>query len=539
MSTRDRSAHWVEAAACAAVGAWIFQSWGNATHGYIATNSLFYWWGFQWVNPDSETQHAWLVLALALFAFWRNLRRLPPQDRPQAGSAGCALVGALALHAAGYVAQQPRVSIVALLLYAWGCLVLGGGSRFGRAGAFPAGFMVFAVPVNALDTVSFWLRMGVVKAGAWIAHACGVGVLRSGTQLLAPDGRYQYDVVAACSGVRSLMALAALALFIGYLWFRPVWLRAAMLLLCGPLVFAGNVLRLVTIIFAAQLGGQAWGDRAHAVMGFAVFAVVLGGLIAAAEGVDRLRPRWGEQEPPRPGPAPVPAAGAVPAAAVAAVVVALAVGEAAFLAHRAAQPPLERAGVRLAADGLNPAELPTFVGADWMGHRVEPSAVERSILPPDTGFSRKLYVNLEAPEVQVLLSIVLSGRDRTSIHRPELCLVGQGWSIDSSQVHHFDDPAGTSGGWDATLLHVRREGGVGGQKPQPALVAYWFVGGDRVVASQGARMLFDAWNRLAHGRADRWAYVLLQTRSDDGDDAAIGRMRAVLEATKPAFQPGP
>jgi hypothetical protein len=50
----------------------------------------------------------------------------------------------------------------------------------------------------------------------------GIDVLRSGTQLFAPDGSYQYDVAAACSGVRSLMALTALSLLVGYLNFRVV-----------------------------------------------------------------------------------------------------------------------------------------------------------------------------------------------------------------------------------------------------------------------------------------------------------------------------
>ena len=69
------------AAVAAAAGVAIFQIWGNATHGYIASDSLFYWWFYQWVNPQSETEHAWLVLALSLFLLRRNLMRIPPGYR--------------------------------------------------------------------------------------------------------------------------------------------------------------------------------------------------------------------------------------------------------------------------------------------------------------------------------------------------------------------------------------------------------------------------------------------------------------------------
>ena len=177
------------------------------------------------------------------------------------------------------------MSILGLLLFAWGLAAFCGGARWARAAAFPLAFMVFAIPLNALDSAGFWLRMWVVAASAWISHAVGIGVLVNGTQLLSPDGRYNYDVAAACSGVRSLMALAALSLLIGYLRFRRRWLWAAMFAACFPLVFLGNVARIVSIVVAAQLGGQAWGDRVHEVMGFGVFAIVLGGVFCAAESV--------------------------------------------------------------------------------------------------------------------------------------------------------------------------------------------------------------------------------------------------------------
>jgi hypothetical protein len=49
-------------------------------------------------------------------------------------------------------------------------------------------------------------------------------------------------------------------------------------------------------------------------------------------------------------------------------------------------------------------------------------------------------------------------------------------------------------------------------------------------------MLYDGWNRLFHARADRWAYVLLQTDADDGEPAALTRMQTVLNHTLPVFQ---
>jgi len=525
------------AAVAAAAGVAIFQIWGNATHGYIASDSLFYWWFYQWVNPQSETEHAWLVLALSLFLLRRNLMRIPPGYRSEEAKSLAATVAGLAVHTVGFVAQQPRISILGMLIYAWGVLASFGGRRWGRASVFPLAFMVFAIPVNALDTVGFWLQMWVVQAGERIAHMAGIGVVRNGTQLFGPDGRYQYDVVAACSGIRSLVALMALSLFVGYLWFRPFWLRAAVFLLSFPLVYIGNVVRICSIIFAAQWRGQAWGDRVHDIMGFGVFIIVLGGVIGAAEVIARLRPEWTSDHAPHPSIATAgkPGGGMI---AFVAVLLLAAIADAAFLARRASLPTDGTAGVVLSADGANPAELPTYLGSDWMGHHVEPEPIERTILPPDTGFSRKLYVNLENPSRHVLLSVVLSGRDRTSIHRPELCLVGQGWTIDRSSTHRFIYPAQPGGGFEATVLSVHREvTGTQGRHSIPEIVVYWFVGDDRVVATQAGRMVDDAWSRVVRGRSPRWAYVFLQTGAEEGLSAGLDRMQAVLDKALPSFQP--
>jgi hypothetical protein len=141
----------------------------------------------------------------------------------------------------------------------------------------------------------------------------------------------------------------------------------------------------------------------------------------------------------------------------------------------------------------------------------------------------------------VLLSIVLSGRDRTSIHRPELCLVGQGWTIDASARNEFRFPGqtGAAASFPATILEIRREVPVQGKTVIiPQLAAYWFVDSERVVATHWERFFRDAWKRVTRARADRWAYVLMQTDASDGNAAALARMQTVLDATLPAFMRG-
>jgi exosortase len=534
-------------------GAALFHFFGNASRGYIDTASLFHWWGYQWLNPASETEHGWVILAVSAWLLWRQRRTIrdPQSNTPPSFpfAALLAMAAGLILHLAGFAAQQARISIVALLVFTWGVIRLGGGRGWGAAAVFPLAFMVFAIPLSMLDEVGLPLRVWVTDAGEAIARAAGIPVLRSGTQLVAPDGRFNYDVAAPCSGVRSLMALTALALLVGYLNFRSGWRRAVILGLALPLVYLGNVVRIVAIVFAAHGFGTAWGARVHEVMGYGVFVIVLGGVMGAVALLQRV---WPEPAATDPGSnldaqrsaasdalvaSPIERPGQ--AALVLLIVLGLIGAEMGFLHRLAGLPPRGQVGVTLAADGLNPVDLPAFVGTEWIGQRVDVTAVEREILPPDTGYSRRHYAFLADRSRDVFLSIVLSGRDRTSIHRPELCLVGQGWTIDGATRHAFRHPgeAESAGTFEATVLRVKRERATArGKVVVPQLVAYWFVGGDVVVPSHWGRFQVDTWNRVVRARVDRWAYVLMQTDVVDGEAAALARMQAVLNGTLPTFQ---
>jgi exosortase len=530
---------------CAVAGLAVFQFFGNAARGYIDSASLFYWWGYQWANPQSESEHGWLILGLSCWLFARNLRA---SDKDQGSSnkigfATVAMVAGLLIHLLGYALTQTRVSIFGYLVFAWGGLALAGGPRWGRAAVFPVVFMLFAIPLNMLDTVGFYLRLGVIEVAWRLAHLVGIDVIRNGTQLMSPDGGFSYDVAAACSGMRSLTALAALSLLLGYLNFRSWWVRGLIGLLCFPFAFVGNVVRIFAVIVMAEWRGQAAGVKTHDVMGFGVFVIVLG----LVQLTVWLLQKWKVGEGMAPV-EPVSAEAATPevskalyyrrAWVAAGLVGIVSVGVVWATVKLDGIQVSPKSGIRVAADGVNPVALPDFIGLDWMAQAADITPVEREVLPSDTGFSRKTYVSLLDRRVQVFLSIVLSGRDRTSIHRPEICLVGQGWTITGRKQHAFRRPDDPKARVPATILRIEREvTTTRGEKIKvPAVFAYWFVGADKVVGTNTERVVLTSFDRLRHLQAHRWAYVVAQTLAPDGEEAGLARIQAVLDGTLPAFQ---
>ena len=253
------------------LAAWLalFQFLGNSTLGYINTPSLLHWMYSAYAsNPDangSDDSHGKFIPLVVLGLFWWKRKALLDLKVrlwwPGLLIIGCALV----LHLLGYMAQQPRISIVALFLGIYGLTGVAWGPDWLRESFFPFCLFAFCVPLGwSAVAITFPLRVLVCKITVLI---CGylfqIDVIREGTTLLDPSHRYQYEVAAACSGIRSLFATFAIAIIYAMLSFRHWWKRGLLILSAVPLAVLGNVIRMLTIVLAAEIGGQHAGDNVH------------------------------------------------------------------------------------------------------------------------------------------------------------------------------------------------------------------------------------------------------------------------------------
>jgi exosortase len=254
------------------LGAWLalFQFLGNSTFGFLDTPSLLKWMYIigNATGTEGETDDHQMLIAplIVLGLFWWKRKELLRQPM-QVWSPGLLIVGfGLLCHVAGYRLQQPRISIVALFIGIYGLMGVAWGPKFLRASLFPYFLLIFCVPFGTLaEFITVPLRMVAIQLVEIIAHSIlHLRVIRHGTELLDPNGHYQYDVAAACGGIRSLIVTVMLAIVFGFIVFRAIWKRVLLIALAVPLAIAGNVLRLLIIIIAAEkFGGQAAGSSVH------------------------------------------------------------------------------------------------------------------------------------------------------------------------------------------------------------------------------------------------------------------------------------
>ena len=219
----------------------------------------------------ADDGHANLIPFVVLALFWWKRKELLAQPM-KTWWPGLVLVAlGLALHVIGYVVQQPRVCIVGLFTGIYGLMGVAWGAQWLRASFFPFFLLGFMVPLGSLtEPVTFPLRLMVTKLVAFICqNVLAIDVLRDGTRLYNaaglsdPGKHFEYDVAAACSGIRSLMAITAIAIIYAFMVFRS-WTRRGLLIVSAlPLAVIGNTFRMMVIVLAAEFWGHEAGVKAH------------------------------------------------------------------------------------------------------------------------------------------------------------------------------------------------------------------------------------------------------------------------------------
>ena len=200
-------------------------------------------------------------------------------------------------------------------------------------------------------------------------------------------------------------------------------------------------------------------------------------------------------------------------------------------------------GIRLVHDR---AFLPDVVGGWSGGEQGRLTDDERNVLPPDTDGARRAYTN--ATGRSVFCTVVLAGRDVTSIHRPEVCLTGQGWKLDAAQTERIDTPAGPNGVLRVARMNAGKTMQLkdGRQAQMYVVFAYWFVGKGRTTPYHWQRIWWTTVDRVLHGRNQRWAYFLFDiiasvdraaTDPRAGQDEAMQQLRGFIQDFYPQVVP--
>jgi exosortase len=250
------------------LAAWLglFQVLGNSILGYVHTSSLFSWMyhAYNGSGGEVDDKHGNIIPFLVIGLFWWKRHELLDSRLQFWGPGLAILILGMVLQILGYVMQVPQISIVALFVGIYGLMGLAWGMDWLRKSLFPYFLFAFSIPLGAHSQfITFPLRLLVTWLVEVVSHIFGIDVIRVGTQLIDPSGSFQYDVAPACSGIRSLIAIFLLATVYAFFTFQSPGKRIFLIALACPFAVLANMLRLLMVIVAAEIGGQKTGDWVH------------------------------------------------------------------------------------------------------------------------------------------------------------------------------------------------------------------------------------------------------------------------------------
>jgi exosortase len=257
---------------------------------------------YQWYN-DADYSHGFIVPILSAYLIWARRDKLRQITRRPSPSGMLVVLGSLGLLFVGSLGAELFLSRISLLGTICGLVVYFTGWAMLRALTFPIGFLLFAIPIPVVvyNEIVFPLQFLASRFATRMLEMLNLfPIMREGNVLLLPQ--MSLEVVEACSGIRSLMSLLALAVGYGYVVERSVFVRFLLAIAMVPLAIVSNGTRvMITAIMANYLGRKAAEGFMHEFSGWVIFVVATIMFLALHSFITWVRKKFGwggDDQPP-------------------------------------------------------------------------------------------------------------------------------------------------------------------------------------------------------------------------------------------------
>jgi exosortase len=236
----------------------------------IFKNLVMQWWN------DPDYSHGFFVPLFSGFILWRERQRWTRTQIQPSNFGFVVMLGAISLLLLGSLGAELFTSRFSFLVLLTGMILFLAGWKMLHAVSFPLGYLCWMIPMPVIiyNQITFPLQLIASRmATSWLELA-QVPVLRDGNILVMSN--YSLEVVEACSGIRSLMTLMALAVAYGYLVSPRRWVRYVLAALMVPIAIITNAIRIMGAgILARHYGPAAAEGFLHEFSGWAIFLVAL------------------------------------------------------------------------------------------------------------------------------------------------------------------------------------------------------------------------------------------------------------------------
>ena len=227
-----------------------------------------------WTDPDYG--HGFLIPLFSGDIAWRERDRWINKVAKPSNLGLPVMVAGVALLLLGSLGAELFLSRTSLFVLLTGMVLFLAGWEVLRAVSFPLGYLLLMIPIPVIlyNQITFPLQLLASRLATFCLELIQVPVLRDGNILVFSN--YSLEVVEACSGIRSLMTLIALAVAYGYLLESRVWRRYLLAILMVPIAIVSNATRIMGAgVMAHRFGPAVAEGFLHAFSGWVIFVIAL------------------------------------------------------------------------------------------------------------------------------------------------------------------------------------------------------------------------------------------------------------------------
>lgn len=245
-------------------------------------------------NIDPKCSHGPLVPLVALYLGWHTWRHARGEvvNSHAARDVRLGMIQAslgLVLHLLAEVFNSPLFDVVSLVCLLRGGVIVVAAAEWNRRLACPIWFLLFMAPIPATwhQAVAVKLQQAVTWISTQLLELSGIPAFAEGYRITLPG--YVMEVGDACSGLRQLTALVAVAIAAGHLSRRGSWFTISLGILSLGIAVAANCVRVTVTGFTLAWLGRDWAEGAfHTLDGLVLMGLATALVFATAHGLGRL-----------------------------------------------------------------------------------------------------------------------------------------------------------------------------------------------------------------------------------------------------------
>jgi exosortase len=235
-------------------------------------------------DTNEDYSHGYFIPFISLYMIWSVRGQLTNLKIKPSNAGVLVVIGGLGLLLIAKIGSELFLQRVSLIIVLLGLVLFLSGRDYFKLLKWPILYLIFMIPLPAIiwNKIAFPLQLFGSYLTEQVVRFMGIPIFRQGNVLHLAETTL--EVVAACSGLRSLLTMLALSSLLVWLSQLSLGCKWILFLSAIPAALLANIVRLTTTaILATRFGSDVADGFLHDFSGWLTFVIGLCILLAVGK----------------------------------------------------------------------------------------------------------------------------------------------------------------------------------------------------------------------------------------------------------------